>query len=71
MITFTSSSTVKNFRALLPSEGLDHLMQGITIASIGPVTSETARNLGFDVHIVAEEYTIQKLCDAIVKYYHP
>jgi uroporphyrinogen III methyltransferase/synthase len=46
-------------------------MQGITIASIGPVTSETARNLGFDVHIVAEEYTIQKLCDAIVKYYHP
>jgi len=71
MITFTSSSTVKNFRALLPSEGLDHLMQGITIASIGPVTSETTRNLGFDVHIVAEEYTIQKLCDAIVKYYHP
>lgn len=71
MITFTSSSTVKNFRALLPSEGLDHLMQGITIASIGPVTSETVRNLGFDVHIVAEEYTIQKLCDAIVKYYHP
>jgi uroporphyrinogen III methyltransferase/synthase len=71
MITFTSSSTVKNFRALLPSEGLDHLMQGITIASIGPVTSETARNLGFDVHIVAEEYTIQKLCDAIVEYYHP
>jgi len=71
MITFTSSSTVKNFRALLPSEGLDHLMQGITIASIGPVTAETARNLGFDVHIVAEAYTIPKLCDAIVKYYHP
>jgi uroporphyrinogen III methyltransferase/synthase len=71
MITFTSSSTVKNFRALLPSEGLDRLMQGITVASIGPITADTARNLGFDVHILAEAYTIPKLCDAIVKYYHP
>jgi uroporphyrinogen III methyltransferase / synthase len=71
MITFTSSSTVKNFRALLPAEGLDRLMQGITIASIGPVTADTARILGFDVHIVAKAYTIPKLCDAIVQYYHP
>ncbi|MGA8179828.1 MAG: uroporphyrinogen-III C-methyltransferase [Desulfobacterales bacterium] len=71
MITFTSSSTVKNFRALLPSEGLDRLMQGITVASIGPITADTARNLGFDVHIVAEAYTIPKLCEAIVKYYYP
>jgi uroporphyrinogen III methyltransferase / synthase len=71
MITFTSSSTVKNFRALLPPEGLDRLMQGITIACIGPVTADTARSLGFDVHIVAKAYTIPNLCDAIVKYYHP
>jgi uroporphyrinogen III methyltransferase / synthase len=71
MITFTSSSTVKNFRALLPPEGLDRLMQGITIACIGPVTADTARSLGFDVHIVAKAYTIPNLCDAIVQYYHP
>ena len=71
MITFTSSSTVKNFRALLPSEGLDHLMQGVAVASIGPVTADTARDLGFDVHIVPESSTIPKLCEAIVKYYHP
>ncbi len=70
MITFTSSSTVKNFRALLPSEGFDRLMQGITIASIGPITADTARNLGFDVHIVAKASTIPELCDAIVQYYH-
>lgn len=69
MITFTSSSTVKNFRALLPSEGLDRLMQGVTIASIGPVTADTARNLGFDVHIIAESYTIPGLCEAIQQYY--
>jgi uroporphyrinogen III methyltransferase/synthase len=71
MITFTSSSTVKNFRALLPSEGLDSLIQGVTIAAIGPITADTARNLGFDVHIVAESYTIAGLCEAIQQYYHP
>jgi uroporphyrinogen III methyltransferase/synthase len=71
MITFTSSSTVKNFRALLPPEGLDNLIQGVTIAGIGPITADTARNLGFDVHIVAESYTIDGLCEAIQKYYHP
>jgi uroporphyrinogen III methyltransferase/synthase len=70
MITFTSSSTVKNFRALLPSEGLNHLIQDVTIASIGPITADTARNLGFDVHIVAESYTIPGLCDAIERYFH-
>jgi uroporphyrinogen III methyltransferase / synthase len=69
MITFTSSSTVKNFRALLPSEGLDNLIQGITIACIGPITADTARNLGFDVHTAAESYTIAGLCDAIQEYY--
>jgi uroporphyrinogen III methyltransferase/synthase len=71
MITFTSSSTAKNFRALLPSEGLDSLIQGVTIAAIGPITADTARNLGFDVHIVAESYTIAGLCEAIQQYYHP
>jgi uroporphyrinogen III methyltransferase / synthase len=71
MITFTSSSTVKNFRALLPSEGLDSLIQGVTIAAIGPITADTARNFGFDVHIVAESYTIAGLCEAIQQYYHP
>jgi uroporphyrinogen III methyltransferase/synthase len=70
MITFTSSSTVKNFRALLPSEGLDSLIQGVTIAAIGPITADTARNLGFDVHIVAESYTIAGLCEAIQQYYN-
>jgi uroporphyrinogen III methyltransferase/synthase len=69
MITFTSSSTVKNFRSLLPSEGLNNLIQGVAIAGIGPITADTARNLGFDVHIVAESYTIDGLCEAIQQYY--
>jgi uroporphyrinogen III methyltransferase/synthase len=69
MITFTSSSTVKNFRALFPGENLEDLLEGVTIASIGPVTADTARDLGFNVHIVAESYTIPGLCQAILKHF--
>ena len=69
MITFTSSSTVKNFRALFPNEDLKDLMRGVTIASIGPVTADTARDLGFDVHIIAESYTIPGLCQAILRHF--
>jgi len=69
LITFTSSSTVKNFKNLLPEKKIDTLMENITVASIGPITSETAKNLGFNVHITAESYTIQGLCQAILDYY--
>ena len=69
LITFTSSSTVKNFRALLPSEDLKNLMKNVTIACIGPITADTARDLGFDVHILAESFTIPGLCEAIQQYY--
>ena len=53
LITFTSSSTVKNFKALLPPEHIQDLLEGVTIASIGPITTDTARKLGFEVHITA------------------
>jgi len=69
LITFTSSSTVKNFHDLLPPEDFDNLMKGVTIASIGPITAETARDLGFDVHIIAESFTIPGLCQAIEQHY--
>ncbi|MCK5204838.1 MAG: uroporphyrinogen-III synthase, partial [Desulfobacterales bacterium] len=69
LITFTSSSTVKNFKALLPADNFKKLMQGVTIASIGPITTDTAKQLDFDVHISAESYTIPGLVDAILQYY--
>ncbi len=69
LITFTSSSTVNNFKALLPEEGFEDLLADVTIASIGPITSDTARSLGFDVRITAESFTIPGLCDAIIGYY--
>ena len=51
MITFTSSSTVKNFVALLGPNGRSRHgkrpspLEGITLASIGPVTSATLSEL--------------------------
>jgi uroporphyrinogen III methyltransferase/synthase len=69
LITFTSSSTVKNFKTLLPSENIKDLLDGVTIASIGPITTDTAKELGFEVHITAHTYTIPGLCDAIMKHY--
>ena len=72
MITFTSSSTVRNFRALFP-EAADPtaILNGARIASIGPITSDTARELGFPVHIEAESYTIPGLVAAIEAHFAP
>jgi len=72
-ITFTSSSTVKNFvslvslrgaRAALKKRPLDH---GVHSASIGPVTSATLREFGLPVDIEAAEYTVPGLVAAILK----
>lgn len=67
IITFTSSSTVRNFLALLAGENAraTRVLQGIRFASIGPVTSSTLREFGLPVDIEAKEYTIPQLIDAI------
>lgn len=65
VITFTSSSTVRNFVALLGSSRLSG-GQGMLTASIGPVTSATLRELGLPVDIRAKKFTIPGLVDAIV-----
>jgi uroporphyrinogen-III synthase len=65
VVTFTSSSTVRNFVALLGSRKAS--VEGIRLASIGPVTSSTLRELGLRVDIAAKEFTIPGLVEAIVK----
>ena len=69
LITFTSSSTVTNFKALLPESRFETLVKGVTIASIGPITTDTAEKLGFRVDITADTFTIPGLCDAIVEFF--
>jgi uroporphyrinogen III methyltransferase/synthase len=60
-VTFTSSSTVQNFCESLPIHRLPELLTGVKIASIGPVTAETARHYGLHVDIIASDYTIDGL----------
>jgi uroporphyrinogen-III synthase len=63
VITFTSSSTVRNFAELASGLPLD----GIRFVSIGPVTSATMRKLGLFPHAQAREYTISGLVGAIAE----
>ncbi|WP_027356313.1 uroporphyrinogen-III C-methyltransferase [Desulfofundulus thermocisternus] len=67
IITFTSSSTVRNFVRLLDNGQLPGLLQGVTVACIGPVTAQTARKLGLPVHVQAHKYTIDGLVEAILE----
>jgi uroporphyrinogen III methyltransferase/synthase len=61
-ITFTSSSTVQNFLAAAGSSILD----GVKVASIGPITTETARQLGIQVTAQAREFTLDGLLEAVL-----
>jgi uroporphyrinogen III methyltransferase / synthase len=64
LITFTSSSTVENFLAL----GLPWPAK-MQVASIGPITSKTARDHGLDVAIEARRHDIPGLVEAIRKFF--
>ncbi len=69
VVTFTSSSTVRNFVALVARKNAraTRKFDGIRFASIGPVTSSTLRELGLGVDIEAKEFTIPGLIAAITK----
>jgi len=67
LVTFTSSSTVRNFVEMVGSPFLNALKRKFAVACIGPVTAGTARELGLQVDMVAEEYTIEGLVEAIRK----
>jgi len=71
VVTFTSSSTVRNFVELLGAhEPRDTKLAGILMASIGPVTSSTLRELGLRVDIAAKEFAIPGLVVAIRRAMH-
>jgi uroporphyrinogen III methyltransferase/synthase len=64
-ITFTSSSTVRNFAAAAGAESL----AGAQVVTIGPVTTQTARDLGLTVAAQAEIYTTEGLVQALLGLY--
>jgi uroporphyrinogen III methyltransferase/synthase len=63
IITFTSSSTVKNLLRLI--DGRKELLEGIQLAAIGPITAATMRKLGLTPALVAHPYTVQGLAEKI------
>ena len=76
MITFTSSSTVRNFMQWLmeyDAKFAETFIRRVVefarpkIACIGPITSQTARECGLKVHIEAHVYTITGLLEAIIR----
>jgi uroporphyrinogen III methyltransferase / synthase len=69
MVTFTSSSTVTNFVRLLEGQRLADSLRSTAIACIGPITQKTVEELGGHADVVAEEFTILGLVQAIVKYF--
>ena len=74
LVTFTSSSTVRNFVDLIGSrtaKSRARLLGGILMSSIGPVTSSTLRDLGLPVDIAAKEFTIPGLIAAILAAVQP
>jgi uroporphyrinogen III methyltransferase / synthase len=68
-VTFTSSSTVVNLARILGENRFLHLMQGVRVASIGPVTSKSCRDLGLEVHMEPAEYTLDALTDELVRFF--
>ena len=66
-VTFTSSSTAKNFVDLLNQAGVAIPLPGVKACSIGPVTSATLREYGWEPSIEAEQFDIPGLVAATVK----
>ncbi|MCP9470639.1 MAG: uroporphyrinogen-III C-methyltransferase [Nitrospira sp.] len=70
VVTFTSSSTVRNFVAMVGgAEQAIALLRSVVVAVIGPITARTLEEFGMTASIMPDENTIPALVDAIVRYY--
>jgi uroporphyrinogen III methyltransferase/synthase len=70
-VTFTSSSTVRNFVDMLGEPALSRLRRagGPAVACIGPVTADTAHALGLRVDVVPSAYTVPALAAALAEHF--
>lgn len=67
-VTFGSSSTVRNFFALIPADSL-RSNRTVRFACIGPVTAKTLRSYGFEPHMEPAEFTIPALAEEVKKHF--
>ncbi|MEW6777960.1 MAG: uroporphyrinogen-III synthase, partial [Bdellovibrionota bacterium] len=69
LITFASSSTVKNFFQLVGKQLVPVIKEKCRIAAIGPITAATIEEYGLPIHIQPKKYTIPALVEAITTHY--
>ena len=67
VVTFTSSSTVRNLLDILGAKR--HLLESGAIACIGPITAATAEEMGLTVDIIAAEHNVEGLADALAGHF--
>jgi len=68
LLTFTASSTVDNFTDLLDKDNLD-LARQVPVASIGPLTTATAKKNGFKVVVEPDNSTLDDMVEAITRHF--
>lgn len=68
LLTFTASSTVDNFTTLLDKDDLNRARQ-VPVASIGPLTTATAKRHGFNVVVEPDASTLEEMITAIEEYF--
>ncbi len=67
VVTFTSSSTVHSFVQAITGENVD--LSFVTVACIGPITKQTALDLGISVHVCPHTYTIDAMIEELNQYF--
>jgi uroporphyrinogen III methyltransferase/synthase len=69
VVTFTSPSAVRNFVKIYGADPAADLLKNTTVAAIGPVTAEAARQLGIAVTVQPSSYTVAGLVEAIAAHF--
>jgi len=68
-VTFTSSSTARNFAEMFTEEERRSWLGRVTVASIGPITAATATEYGLTTAVMPDEYTIPALARALAEHF--
>lgn len=68
VITLTSSAAARGTRDALASAGYEDWMRKAALICIGPITAATVRELGYEPAVIANEYTIPGLVEALSAY---
>jgi uroporphyrinogen III methyltransferase/synthase len=68
-VTFTSSSTARNFARFFTEDERRAWFAGVTVASIGPITAATAAEHGFPTTVMPSDYTIPALARALARHF--